>query len=98
MNNLLDVLLDPGDGILISAPYYLGFDAMCMFRLAPASAKTDVRWIGTKRNGGVLVGVPMDIGEDGWEAEGDVEGRMERAWEECRAKGIPVRFFSCSCG
>jgi hypothetical protein len=29
MNHLLDVLMDPGDGILISAPYYLGFDAMC---------------------------------------------------------------------
>lgn len=33
----------------------------------------------------------MDIDESGWEAEGDVEGRMERAWEECQAKGIPVR-------
>lgn len=46
---------------------------------------------GTKRCGGILVGVPMDIDEDGWEAEGDVESRMERAWQDCQAKGIPVR-------
>ncbi|KAI5449838.1 hypothetical protein NCC49_003954 [Naganishia albida] len=74
MNNLLDVLLDPGEAILISAPHYLGFDAMC-----------------TKRCGGVLVGVPMDIDENGWETEGDVAGRMERAWEECQGKGISVK-------
>lgn len=47
-------------------------------------------WTGTKRCGGVLVGVPMDIDKDGWETEGDVEQRMERALADCRSKGIPV--------
>lgn len=29
LNHLLHALINPGEGILISAPYYLGFDAMC---------------------------------------------------------------------
>ena len=49
---------------------------------------------GTKRCGGVLVGVPMDIDEDGWETEGDVEQRMERALADCRSKGIPVSLLA----
>ncbi|KAJ9093170.1 hypothetical protein QFC21_006487 [Naganishia friedmannii] len=74
LNHLLHVLINPGEVILTSAPYYLGFDAMC-----------------TKRCGGVLVGVPMDIDADGWESEGDVEGRMERAWLECEKRGLKVK-------
>ncbi|KAJ9111030.1 hypothetical protein QFC22_006626 [Naganishia vaughanmartiniae] len=74
MNHLLHVLINPGEAILTSAPYYLGFDAMC-----------------TKRCGGVLVGVPMDIDADGWESEGDVEARMERAWKEAEKRGLKVK-------
>jgi aspartate/methionine/tyrosine aminotransferase len=29
LNHLLHVLINPGEVILTSAPYYLGFDAMC---------------------------------------------------------------------
>lgn len=47
--------------------------------------------IGTKRSGGVLVGVPMDVDADGWESEGDVEARMERGWKESEARGLKVR-------
>ncbi|KAJ9105595.1 hypothetical protein QFC19_003577 [Naganishia cerealis] len=43
------------------------------------------------RAGGVLVGVPMDIDADGWECEGDVEARMERAWQKCQERGLKVK-------
>ena len=33
MNHLMHVLLDPGEGIILSSPYYLGFDTMCTKRV-----------------------------------------------------------------
>lgn len=33
MNHLIHVLLDPGEGIILASPYYLGFDTMCTKRV-----------------------------------------------------------------
>ena len=33
LNHLMHALLDPGEGIILPSPYYLGFDTMCTKRV-----------------------------------------------------------------
>jgi hypothetical protein len=73
-NQLFHVLLDPAEAVLISSPYYVGFDTM----------------ITKRTQGLVIGVPLQDTDDRGILEEGDVECRFGAALNEAREAGLTV--------
>jgi histidinol-phosphate/aromatic aminotransferase/cobyric acid decarboxylase-like protein len=80
MNHLIEALIDDGEGIVLSSPYYLGFDTMCTKRVGG-------RLFGVELD-------DLAASSSGMTDEELVEEtiiRYERRIEQCRHDGVRVR-------
>ena len=79
MNHLIEALIDPGEGIILSSPYYLGFDTMCTKRVGG-------RLFGVEMDDLAAEGCGLDDGEVVEETMKRYESRIE----QCKAEGVRV--------
>jgi aspartate/methionine/tyrosine aminotransferase len=79
MNHLIEALIDDGEGIVLSSPYYLGFDTMCTKRVGG-------RLFGVELDD--LAASGCELNED--EVIEETMNRYERRIEQCKDEGIRV--------
>ena len=79
MNHLIEALIDPGEGIVLSSPYYLGFDTMCTKRVGG-------RLFGVEMDDLAAQGCGLDDGE----VVEETMRRYERRIEQCKDEGVRV--------
>lgn len=79
MNHLIEALIDDGEGIVLSSPYYLGFDTMCTKRVGGrlfAVVLDDLAAPGCELNDEEVIEETMK--------------RYERRIEQCKIEGVRV--------
>ena len=79
LNHLMHALLDPGEGIILPSPYYLGFDTMCTKRVGGVLVGVKMDDLVEGREGSV------DVEE--------TIRRFEERLQESEREGVKVSYY-----